>query len=106
MIYIRRSVVAVLIAFAATAGLAQEHASRPAGERGHTEQGRSEQNAPGVLSLLPADAVTEHSIDTAGGKLTYTVTAGTLSLFDQSGERSPRSSTPPMWRKRTSRGGR
>ena len=61
MIYIHRSVVAVLIAFAATAGLAQEHASRPAGERGHTEQGRSEQNAPGVLSLLPSDAVTEQA---------------------------------------------
>ena len=88
MIYIHRSVIAVLIAFAATAGLAQEHASRPAGERGHTEQGRSEQNAPGVLSLLPGDAVTQHSIDTPAASSTYTATAGTLSLFDQSGERS------------------
>jgi hypothetical protein len=41
-----------------------------------------------VLSLLPGDAVTGHSIDTAGGRLTYTATAGTFSLFDQSGERS------------------
>ena len=41
-----------------------------------------------MLSLLPADAVTEHSIDLAPGKLAYTATAGTFSLFDQSGERS------------------
>src|SRR6202044_2582101 len=38
--------------------------------------------------LLPGDAVSEHSIDTPSGKLAYTATAGTFSLFDQSGERS------------------
>jgi carboxypeptidase C (cathepsin A) len=42
----------------------------------------------GVLRLLPADAVTEHSIDTPGGKLSYTATAGTLAFYDQSGEQS------------------
>lgn len=44
-------------------------------------------NAPrgGVLALLPSDSVTEHSIDTPSGKLNYTATAGTLSLFDQTG---------------------
>jgi carboxypeptidase C (cathepsin A) len=43
----------------------------------------------GVLSLLPAkDSVTEHTVDAGGEKLAYTATAGTLSLFDQSGERS------------------
>jgi carboxypeptidase C (cathepsin A) len=36
---------------------------------------------------LPADSVTEHSVDIPGGTLPYTVTAGTLALFDQSGER-------------------
>ena len=41
-----------------------------------------------MLSLLPADSVTEHAIDTPSGKLAYTATAGTFSLFDQSGERS------------------
>jgi carboxypeptidase C (cathepsin A) len=41
-----------------------------------------------VLRLLPADAVTEHALDTTTGRLDYTATAGTLSLFDQSGERS------------------
>jgi carboxypeptidase C (cathepsin A) len=50
--------------------------------------GRTEQSGPGVLSLLPADSVTTHSIDRPGGALAYTATAGTLSLFDQSGERS------------------
>ena len=34
------------------------------------------------------NSVTEHSIDLPSGKLAYTATAGTLSLFDQSGERS------------------
>jgi carboxypeptidase C (cathepsin A) len=44
--------------------------------------------AKGVLRLLPADAVSEHSIDTPGGKLGYTATAGTLAFYDQSGEQS------------------
>ena len=85
MIGLRRSLLVLLTAFAVTAAFAQEHANRPAG---HAEQGRQEQNAPGVLSLLPADSVTEHSIDTPKGKLAYTATAGTFSLFDQSGERA------------------
>ena len=42
----------------------------------------------GVLSLLPPDAVTEHTLDLGGRKLGYTATAGTLGLFGQSGERS------------------
>jgi carboxypeptidase C (cathepsin A) len=46
------------------------------------------EEAKGVLRLLPGDAVTEHSIDTAKGKLAYTATAGTLPFYDQSGEQS------------------
>jgi carboxypeptidase C (cathepsin A) len=88
MIDFRRAVLAFALALAASAAFAQEHAGRPSGERNRPEQGRQEQNGPGVLSLLPGDSVTEHSIDMAGGKLAYTATAGTLSLFDQSGERS------------------
>jgi carboxypeptidase C (cathepsin A) len=42
----------------------------------------------GVLRLLPADAVTEHTIDTPHGKLAYTATAGTLPFYDQSGDQS------------------
>src|SRR3974390_187623 len=98
MLGIFRSLIAVIIlAIAAPASLAQEHrdadrnnapeeARQHAGER--REQNGHEQNAPGVLALLPADSVTEHSIDLPSGKLAYTATAGTLSLFDQSGERS------------------
>ena len=88
MIDFRRTAIAFGITLLATAAVAQEHPGRPAGERNHPGQDRQEQAGPGVLSLLPADAVTEHSIDVPGGKLAYTATAGTFSLFDQSGERS------------------
>jgi len=84
MIVFRRTVIALGIAAMATAAAAQEHPARP----GHSDQGRQEQGGPGVLALLPGDSVTEHSIDTPAGKLAYTATAGTFSLFDQSGERS------------------
>ncbi|MDF2997682.1 MAG: peptidase serine carboxypeptidase [Xanthobacteraceae bacterium] len=46
------------------------------------------QEATGVLALLPADSVTEHTLDLGGEKLSYSATAGTLALFDQNGERS------------------
>ena len=42
----------------------------------------------GVLALLPPDSVTEHTLEAGDEKLAYTATAGTLSLFDQNGERS------------------
>src|SRR3984885_1815424 len=80
----RGCIVALLFAAIASTALAQDHhgdgdrSARPAGGPG----------GAGVLSLLPADSVTEHSIDLASGKLAYTATAGTFSLFDQSGERS------------------
>jgi carboxypeptidase C (cathepsin A) len=79
---------AFALAVIAGAALTQEHAGRPPGDGNRASQGHQEQSGPGVLSLLPGDSVTEHSIDTASGKLTYTATAGTFSLFDQSGERS------------------
>jgi len=41
-----------------------------------------------VLRLLPPDSVTEQSLDIPAGTLRYTATAGTLPLFDQSGEQS------------------
>src|ERR1700722_3346220 len=83
-------VASVFLAFGA-AVMAQEHPGRPGGRQEQGRQGgpgRQEDNGPGVLSLLPADAISEHSIDTPNGKLNYTATAGTFSLFDQSGERS------------------
>src|SRR5262245_51559787 len=41
----------------------------------------------GVLAMLPADSVTEHTLDARTRKITYTATAGTLPIFDQTGER-------------------
>lgn len=41
-----------------------------------------------ILRLLPADSVTEHTVETVVGSLSYTATAGTLPLYDQSGEQS------------------
>src|SRR5215468_9265347 len=106
MLRIFRSLIAVivLLAIAAPAGLAQERGGRDANRNNAHEDGRQragerheqsgqdqnahQQNAPGVLALLPSDSVTEHSIDLPSGKLAYTATAGTFALFDQSGERS------------------
>src|SRR6201987_1269280 len=98
-----RSLIAVIVlAIAAPAVLAQEHrdadrtnahedARQRAGEH-HDQSGQDrnghQQNAPGVLALLPGDSVTEHMIDLPSGKVAYTATAGTFALFDQSGERS------------------
>jgi carboxypeptidase C (cathepsin A) len=96
MIDLRRAFVAfMVVAFAATAA-AQERPGRNYGERPpHQEQSEpgnphhGQENGPGVLSLLPADSVTQHSITLANGnKLDYTATAGTFSLFDQTGSRS------------------
>ncbi|MGB7688864.1 MAG: carboxypeptidase [Pseudolabrys sp.] len=74
---IMRLALAILIAGAIGSATAEE------------QPGRSEQrDAKGVLRLLPADSVTEHSIDTPSGRLAYTATAGTLAFFDQSGDQS------------------
>ncbi len=99
MIGLRRVVIALVLIAVASSAFAQERNGRGGGDRSsrqdtnHQDQGVpypnvTGQNGPGVLSLLPADAVSEHSIDTPAGKLAYTATAGTFSLFDQSGERS------------------
>ncbi|WP_225771424.1 S10 family peptidase [Inquilinus sp. Marseille-Q2685] len=44
--------------------------------------------AGGVLALLPADAVTRHTLAVDGRTLAYTATAGTMPLYDQDGDRS------------------
>jgi carboxypeptidase C (cathepsin A) len=85
-----RLLLALLLAGATTVASAQERPRRQGPQQ--SEQQRPEQRQSdareSVLRLLPADSVTEHMLDIAGGKLAYTATAGTLSLFDQSGERS------------------
>src|ERR1700676_2819964 len=94
MIDLRRVAVAFMLVAMAGAAVAQDRPGRGGGDRpNRQEQSQQrgsdhEQGGPGVLSLLPGDSVSEHSIDTPSGKLTYTATAGTFSLFDQSGERS------------------
>jgi carboxypeptidase C (cathepsin A) len=83
-----RGLLALLIAATATIAVAQE---RPRRQGQPPDQQQQQQNtSPGqsVLRLLPPDSVTQHAIDTPAGKLDYTATAGTLSLFDQSGERA------------------
>jgi carboxypeptidase C (cathepsin A) len=90
------SLFALLVAVATTTALAQEnpHQTTPAEQQAAPQDQRrgsaQERPAPeqSVLRLLPADAVSQHTINTASGKLDYTATAGTLSLFDQSGQRS------------------
>ena len=80
-----RSLLALLIAVAATAAVAQERPRRQGPPPGQQQQTTPEQS---VLRLLPGDAATEHGINTQSGRIDYAATAGTLSLFDQSGERS------------------
>ena len=90
-----RFLLALLLVGLAAPSYAQERPGRPGGggERRSEQaqqggQARPNQSGSGVLSLLPGDSITQHSITTSGGKLDYTATAGTFPLFDQSGERS------------------
>src|SRR6185437_7566090 len=81
---LNRIILVLVLAGALTSANAQES------EKARARPGAAERHEPakGVLRLLPADAVTEHSIDTSRGKLAYTATAGTLAFYDQSGEQS------------------
>jgi len=99
-----RVLLALLLAGATTVAIAQDRpraGGQPPADHPQTEQRPAEQRpneqrqndqrqaaGPGVLRLLPSDSVTQHTIDIPGGKLAYTATAGTLSLYDQTGERS------------------
>src|SRR4030095_4302107 len=87
---LNRNLLALLIAVAlsTTAAFAQNRPQRQA--HAPSEQQQQQQATPGqsVLRLLPADAVSQHTIETAWGKVDYTATPGTLSLFDQSGDRA------------------
>ncbi|MGJ7036990.1 carboxypeptidase C (cathepsin A) [Shinella sp. BE166] len=42
----------------------------------------------GIFSLIPGDSVTEHTLQTQDGPLSYTATAGTLDLYGQDGNRT------------------
>jgi carboxypeptidase C (cathepsin A) len=66
---------------------AKDAAKAPAKEQQQSQPSRGE-TAKGILRLLPADSVTEHSATIGKAKLNYTATAGTLPFYDQSGEQS------------------
>jgi carboxypeptidase C (cathepsin A) len=86
--YFRWSIL-MLLALLATSpvALAQDRAARP--ERATQAKPADEaQHGPGVLRLLPPDAASDKEITVGGRKIAYTATAGTLSLFDQNGEKS------------------
>ncbi len=73
--------IAIVLLCATGAAIAQEKApDKP--------QEQKREPAQNILRLLPADSVTEKSIVTAQGKLTYTATAGTLAFYDQQGNQS------------------
>jgi carboxypeptidase C (cathepsin A) len=73
---------ALALWFALTAPtLAQEHPQK----QDSTAEQRS--GRAGVLALLPPDSATEHVLEGRSRKVAYTATAGTLPIFDQSGER-------------------
>ncbi|MGO4716596.1 S10 family peptidase [Bradyrhizobium sp. 2TAF24] len=55
---------------------------------GEARAGDSRAGAPGVLALLPADAVTHHTLPLGDRPLAYTATAGTVPLYGQNGERT------------------
>ena len=79
-----RLILVLLVAVTFTAAGAQE------GDKTHPRAAAAERHeaGKGVIRLLPADTITEHSIDTPRGKLAYTATAGTLAFYDQSGDQS------------------
>lgn len=64
-----------LIVLATPAVAQQPEAEKP-------QQSASE---PGIFSLIPADSVTQHTLQTPDGPLAYTATAGTLDLYGQDG---------------------
>ena len=79
---------ALAIFFVASIGAASaQNAAKDAG-KGQPSRSERTTSGPGILRLLPADRVTQHSVDTPDGKLAYTATAGTLAFYDQSGSQT------------------
>ena len=80
--HLLRFALAIMLAGALDSAAAQD------GPKGQPGRGEQHETAQGVLRLLPADAITEHTFDTGRTKIAYTATAGTLAFYDQSGDRS------------------
>src|SRR5215475_16155781 len=89
---VARLLAVALALLLAPAGFAQEHAEHQDREHAQrAERGSGGEQRPhglGVLALLPPNSTTEHTLDADGVKLAYTATAGTLNLYEQSGERT------------------
>ena len=81
---ILQATLATLVAGVIFATVAQGQTAPDQGRRPQQQQTAGK----GLLRLLPPDSTTEHTIDTADGRLAYTATAGTLPFYDQSGEQS------------------
>ncbi len=81
-----RIALAIVLASALSAAAAQDVSKDAPKDRPNAAE--RHETGKGILRLLPADAVTEHSIDTPRGKVSYTATAGTLAFYDQSGDQS------------------
>jgi carboxypeptidase C (cathepsin A) len=64
------------------------YAVAPASADDAPAKGQGHSSGGSVLSLLPKDAVTEHTLTINGAPLSYTATAGTLDLFGQDGQRT------------------
>jgi carboxypeptidase C (cathepsin A) len=92
MTKLTHAVLALLIVVVASAAPAQEEMRKkgkfPKQQTKSEQKGEQKRSDESVLRLLPGDSVTRHSIETPAGKLEYIATAGTLTLFDQNGERS------------------
>jgi len=88
--HIFRWPVLTLLAVLATSpiALAQDRQDRPGRVDRQTQAKPDEAHGAGVLRLLPPNAVSEKEITVGNRKIAYTATAGTLALFDQSGEKS------------------
>jgi len=90
--FVRNSALAIFLALALAGAAVQSSAQSSAQEavkeptKDRTPRAEQQETGKGVLRLLPADAVTEHTLDTGRTKLAYTATAGTLAFYDQSGD--------------------
>src|SRR5438477_1303756 len=88
MRFLRSSVLLLLALLAASPiALAQERPQR-AERSAPAKPADDAPHGPGVLRLLPPDAVSDKEITVGDLKVAYTATAGTLALFDQSGEKT------------------
>jgi carboxypeptidase C (cathepsin A) len=79
----------VALAGASYPVLAQDGTGRPDGATNRSgNRAAVSSTGAGVLSLLPADSTTDHSLIIDGKPFPYKATAGTLSLFGTDGEKS------------------